>query len=76
MRLGIGQYVVLVPLTTLITVISQALGDYCLGSYSPKFTHVWMSAIASISVTVAMFCVVRLSSLLGILDWHPTGYFS
>lgn len=39
MRIGIGQYVILRPLSTLISVISQAMGDYCLSSWSPKFLH-------------------------------------
>ncbi|KAL8283520.1 hypothetical protein RQP46_005623 [Phenoliferia psychrophenolica] len=60
MRIGIGQYVIIRPLSTLISVISQAMGDYCLSSWSPKFLHVYMSVLVSISVSIAMYCVLQL----------------
>jgi hypothetical protein len=54
MRVCIGQYVLVRPLSTLASVIGEATGYYCLASWSPKFVHIWSSAAISISVTVAM----------------------
>ncbi|GAA6059025.1 hypothetical protein JCM10212_001250 [Sporobolomyces blumeae] len=64
MRVLVGQYVVVRPLTTLASVVSNALGWYCLASWSPKFVHVWSSAIITVSVTVAMYCVFQLYVVL------------
>lgn len=58
MRIGIGQYVIVRPLSTLVAVVSEALGWYCLASWSPGFTHLYTSAAITISVTVAMYNVV------------------
>lgn len=44
------------PLQT--SVISEALGYYCLSSWSPQYFHVYMSLLVSISVSIAMYCVV------------------
>ncbi|GAA5895324.1 hypothetical protein JCM8208_005978 [Rhodotorula glutinis] len=60
MRVCIGQYVVVRPLSTLASVIGEATGYYCLASWSPKFVHVWASAAITVSVTVAMYCVLQL----------------
>jgi len=59
MRIGIGQYVLVRPLSTLVAVVSEYLGWYCLASWSPGFTHLYTSAAITISVTVAMYNVVR-----------------
>ncbi|KAH9811223.1 organic solute transporter Ostalpha-domain-containing protein [Melampsora americana] len=60
MKWCILQYTVLRPSTTLIAVVTQYHGLYCLGSYNPKYSHVWMTTIVSISVSVAMFCIFQL----------------
>jgi uncharacterized membrane protein (DUF485 family) len=60
MRVLVGQYVIIRPLTTLVSVISEYTGYYCLASWSPKFLHVWCSAAITISVTVAMYVVLQL----------------
>ncbi|KAJ8294214.1 Transmembrane protein 184 [Rhodotorula toruloides] len=60
MRVCIGQYVLVRPLSTLASVIGEATGYYCLASWSPKFVHIWSSAAISVSVTVAMYCVLQL----------------
>ncbi|GAA5844567.1 hypothetical protein JCM11251_001635 [Rhodosporidiobolus azoricus] len=60
MRVGIGQYVLVRPLTTLASVIGEATGYYCLASWSPKFVHVWSSAALFVSVSIAMFAVLQL----------------
>ncbi|GAA5833574.1 hypothetical protein JCM9279_001565 [Rhodotorula babjevae] len=60
MRVLVGQYVLVRPLSTLASVIGEATGYYCLASWSPKFIHVWASAAITVSVTVAMYCVLQL----------------
>lgn len=40
-------------------VITEALDLYCLSSWSPRFSHVWTSAVICISVTVAMYAVLQ-----------------
>lgn len=62
MRVCVGQYVVVRPLSTLASVVGELTGHYCLASYSPKFVHVWSSAAVSISVTVAMYAVIQVRS--------------
>ncbi|GAA6001388.1 hypothetical protein JCM10207_006639 [Rhodosporidiobolus poonsookiae] len=60
MRVCIGQYVLVRPLSTLAAVIGEASGYYCLASWSLKFVHIWSSAAICISVTVAMYAVLQL----------------
>ncbi|BGP32346.1 hypothetical protein JCM10296v2_004127 [Rhodotorula toruloides] len=60
MRVCIGQYVLVRPLSTLASVIGEVTGYYCLASWSPKFVHIWSSAAICVSVTVAMYCVLQL----------------
>ncbi|KAK4335256.1 DUF300 domain protein [Rhodotorula toruloides] len=60
MRVCIGQYVLVRPVSTLASVIGEATGYYCLASWSPKFVHIWSSAAICVSVTVAMYCVLQL----------------
>ncbi|KPV74907.1 uncharacterized protein RHOBADRAFT_36871 [Rhodotorula graminis WP1] len=60
MRVCIGQYVLVRPLSTLASVVGEATGYYCLASWSPRFVHVWASAAITISVTIAMYCVLQL----------------
>lgn len=64
MRIGIGQYVIVRPLSTLIAVVSESLGWYCLASWSPGFVHLYTSIAITLSVTVAMYNVVS-RTLLG-----------
>lgn len=42
-------------------VIGHALGVYCLTSRSPVYVHLYTAVLISLSVTVAMYCVVRIS---------------
>lgn len=60
MRVLVGQYVIVRPLTTLASVVAEYTGYYCLASWSPKFVHVWASASITVSVTVAMYVVLQL----------------
>ncbi|KAM0747580.1 DUF300-domain-containing protein [Meredithblackwellia eburnea MCA 4105] len=60
MRIGIGQYVIIRPLSTFISVLGEAMGMYCLASWSPKFFHLYTSVLISVSVSIAMYCVLQL----------------
>jgi len=44
---------------TIVAVITQAAGKYCEASLSPAFSHVWVLVIESISVTIAMYCLIQ-----------------
>ncbi|TFK51154.1 DUF300-domain-containing protein [Heliocybe sulcata] len=60
MKWGVLQYCVLRPLTTLIAVSLNYIGLYCEDSYSPGWGHIYITAIVSISVSVAMYCLLQL----------------
>ncbi|GAA6038238.1 hypothetical protein JCM8097_005808 [Rhodosporidiobolus ruineniae] len=60
MRFSVGQYVIVRPVSTLVSVIAEATGYYCLASWSPKFIHLWTLIFVSLSVTVAMYAVLQL----------------
>src|SRR6186713_2790547 len=44
---------------TIVAVITQAAGRYCLDSLSPAFAHVWTAAIEATCVTFAMYCLIQ-----------------
>ncbi|KAG8736394.1 hypothetical protein FRC10_009342 [Ceratobasidium sp. 414] len=60
MRWGILQYCIVRPGSAAAAVILQQFGLYCEASWSPKWGHVWIVTAISISVTVAMYCLVQL----------------
>ncbi|CAK5281816.1 unnamed protein product, partial [Mycena citricolor] len=60
MKWGVLQYCVMRPLTTLAAVLLNYLGWYCESSWSPKWGHIYISALVSISVSVAMYCLLQL----------------
>jgi len=39
--------------------ITQLLNRYCESSLSPAFAHVWVISFESLSVTVAMYCLIQ-----------------
>ncbi|KAK0545414.1 hypothetical protein OC845_005113 [Tilletia horrida] len=59
MKICILQYAIFRPLCTVLTVGMQYFGVYCLESWMPWFGHFWMSATITVSVSVAMYCVVQ-----------------
>ncbi|KAJ3023725.1 hypothetical protein HKX48_001615 [Thoreauomyces humboldtii] len=59
-KIGTLQYVILRPLTTVLAVITQLTGKFCEDSMSPRFAHVWIVGINSISVTIAMYTLVQI----------------
>ncbi|KAI0249237.1 organic solute transporter Ostalpha-domain-containing protein [Lactifluus subvellereus] len=60
MKWGVLQYCVVRPTTTLVAVILNHIGLYCEQSWSPAWGHIYISTIVSISVTIAMYCLVQL----------------
>ncbi|KAJ7729523.1 organic solute transporter Ostalpha-domain-containing protein [Mycena maculata] len=59
MKWGVLQYCVIRPLTTLIAVVLNYAGWYCDSSFSPRWGYVYITVIVSISVTVAMYCLIQ-----------------
>jgi len=56
---GILQYTVTRPITTIIALLSQVLGIYGEGSYSPTSgTYVYLFITNNISQMIAMYCLV------------------
>ncbi|KAF8178538.1 organic solute transporter Ostalpha-domain-containing protein [Mycena galopus ATCC 62051] len=60
MKWGVLQYCVIRPGTTLVAVTLNYIGWYCDGSFSPRFGYVYITIIVSISVSVAMYCLIQL----------------
>ena len=60
MKWGVLQYCVIRPVTALASVILDYAGYYCESSWSPVYAHVWIVVIISISVTIAMYCLLQL----------------
>ncbi|KAJ6558437.1 organic solute transporter Ostalpha-domain-containing protein [Mycena vulgaris] len=59
MKWGVLQYCVIRPITTLAAVILNYIGWYCDGSFSPQYGYVYITAIVSISVSIAMYCLIQ-----------------
>ncbi|KZT33422.1 DUF300-domain-containing protein [Sistotremastrum suecicum HHB10207 ss-3] len=60
MKWGVLQYCLLRPLTTVIAVTLNTMGLYCDDSWSPAWGHLYITIIVSLSVTVAMYCLIQL----------------
>ncbi|KAI0358078.1 DUF300-domain-containing protein [Trametes cingulata] len=60
MKWGILQYCVIRPTTTLAAVILDYAGLYCEDSWSPGWGHIYITLIVSISVSIAMYCLIQL----------------
>ncbi|KAJ7244199.1 organic solute transporter Ostalpha-domain-containing protein [Mycena haematopus] len=60
MKWGVLQYCVIRPCTTLAAVSLNYIGWYCDGSFNPRFGYVYITVIVSISVSIAMYCLIQL----------------
>ncbi|EIN06704.1 DUF300-domain-containing protein [Punctularia strigosozonata HHB-11173 SS5] len=60
MKWAILQYCVIRPVTTLAAVILNYMGLYCEDSWSPRWGQVYITTVVSISVTVAMYCLLQM----------------
>ncbi|KAG8874754.1 hypothetical protein FRB98_008242 [Tulasnella sp. 332] len=60
MKWGILQYAFLRPACTIVALVLNVFGLYCEDSWSPAFGQVYITVILSISVSVAMYCLIQL----------------
>ncbi|KII96195.1 hypothetical protein PLICRDRAFT_96965, partial [Plicaturopsis crispa FD-325 SS-3] len=60
MKWGVLQYCVIRPTTTLAAVILNYVGLYCEDSWSPGWGHIYITVIVSVSVSIAMYCLIQL----------------
>ncbi|KAF9652079.1 DUF300-domain-containing protein [Thelephora ganbajun] len=60
MKWAVLQYCVVRPATTFAAVILNYMGLYCEASLSPRWGHIYIVAIVSLSVTIAMYCLIQL----------------
>ncbi|KAI0674597.1 organic solute transporter Ostalpha-domain-containing protein [Trametes maxima] len=60
MKWGVLQYCVIRPTTTLAAVVLDYAGLYCEDSWSPGWGHIYITLVVSISVTIAMYCLIQL----------------
>ncbi|EPQ30311.1 uncharacterized protein PFL1_02426 [Pseudozyma flocculosa PF-1] len=58
MKISVLQYAIVRPVCTLAAVGLEYFDLYCLASWMPWFGHVWCVTLISISVTVAMYCLI------------------
>ncbi|OQE14915.1 hypothetical protein PENSTE_c032G05040 [Penicillium steckii] len=70
---GVFQYCVMRVLMTIVSVLAQATGRYCEESMSPAFARIWTVVFESISVTIAMYCLIQFYYQIkeDIKDKHP-----
>ncbi|UZJ54054.1 hypothetical protein CBS101457_003374 [Exobasidium rhododendri] len=59
MKIFILQYAIVRPVCTLTAVGLQYYGIYCLESWEPYFGHIWIALAISVSVALAMYCIVQ-----------------
>ncbi|KAJ5921262.1 hypothetical protein N7466_009588 [Penicillium verhagenii] len=56
---GVFQYCLMRVLMTIVAVSTQATGRYCEESLSPAFAYIWVLVIESVSVSIAMYCLIQ-----------------
>jgi hypothetical protein len=44
---------------TIVAVVTQVFGRYCLESLNPAFSHVWVMVVEAFAVTIAMYCLIQ-----------------
>lgn len=57
--IGVFQYCLIRVFFTIVSVISEAFDRYCESSLSPAFAHIWVMVFETLSVTVAMYCLIQ-----------------
>ncbi|KAF8526020.1 organic solute transporter Ostalpha-domain-containing protein [Hysterangium stoloniferum] len=60
MKWGVLQYCIIRPGTTVAAIILDYIGLYCEQSWSPAWGHIYITIIVSLSVTIAMYCLIQL----------------
>ncbi|KAL8970620.1 MAG: hypothetical protein Q9197_003716 [Variospora fuerteventurae] len=56
---GVFQYCFVRVAMTIVAVVTEAAGRYCLNSLHPAFAHVWVIVFEASCVTVAMYCLIQ-----------------
>ncbi|KAH9866613.1 hypothetical protein J1614_008305 [Plenodomus biglobosus] len=56
---GVFQYCLIRPISTIIAVIAESRGKYCKSSKHPRYASVWVFGFNIISATIAMYCLVQ-----------------
>ncbi|KAI0022723.1 DUF300-domain-containing protein [Xylariomycetidae sp. FL0641] len=57
--IGVYHYCFIRVAMTITAVVTEYYERYCESSNSPVFAHIWVIAIESIAVTIAMFCLIQ-----------------
>ncbi|KAF9999871.1 hypothetical protein BGZ79_006550, partial [Entomortierella chlamydospora] len=73
MKWGILQYVPLNIFTTILTIVLQIQGSYCIDSWNPKFGHIWVLMISFCSVSAATYFLIMfyLTIHKDLKDYNP-----
>ncbi|KAJ5795045.1 hypothetical protein N7457_001644 [Penicillium paradoxum] len=56
---GVFQYCLMRVCMTITAVVTHYFGVYCESSLSPAFAHIWIIVIESVSVSIAMYCLIQ-----------------
>ncbi|KAK4448135.1 organic solute transporter Ostalpha-domain-containing protein, partial [Podospora aff. communis PSN243] len=57
--IGVYHYCFIRVAGTITAVVTQYFGKYCEVSNSPVFAHIWVVAVESLAVTIAMYCLIQ-----------------
>ncbi|KAF2678115.1 DUF300-domain-containing protein [Lentithecium fluviatile CBS 122367] len=57
--ISIFQYCFIRPFFTIVSVIAQTQGRYCMSSKDPRYAYIWSAGFNAISVTIAMYCLIQ-----------------
>lgn len=72
-KIMVLQYALVRPMTTIASCIFEAVGFYCLSSWSPLYFHMWSVLIITVSIGLAMYFIVQLLVCMKEdLTSHPT----
>jgi len=55
---GTLQYIVVLPITSIIAVITQFVGVYCSGNIDPTYAWLYLSVAVFVAVTIAMYSLI------------------
>ena len=58
MKQGVMQFILLKPLTSILSVILMEFGLYKEGDFSPKKGYLYISLINNISISISLYCLV------------------
>lgn len=56
---SVFQYCFIRVFMTIVAVVTNHFGLYCVESLNPAFSHVWVMVIEGVAVTITMFCLIQ-----------------